>query len=97
MEKLFEKYSFELVFGMLGLLAGFVKVSQRMMCGAKITWRQVLGHSVISAFSCLMAGVLLDWIAPQLPLEAKMFLSGMTGYWGIAGLTFLFNSVAGRR
>ena len=97
MEKLFTKYSFELVFGLLGLLGGFVKISQKMLCGMHVSWRTVLAHSIISAFSCLMAGVLLDWLAPQLPLEAKMFLSGMTGYWGIAGLTFLFNSVVERR
>ena len=97
MNKLFEHYSFEVVFGLIGLLAGFVKVSQRMLCGTQVTWRQVIGHSIISAFSCLMAGMLLDWVAPELPLEAKMFLSGMTGYMGIAGLVKLIEKFGGGR
>jgi hypothetical protein len=95
MNKLFENYSFEIVFGLVGLLAGFVKVSQRMLQSTQVTWKQVVGHSIISAFSCLMAGMLLDWVAPELPLEAKMFLSGMTGYMGIAGLVKLMESTVG--
>ena len=97
MERLFDKQSFETVFIVLGLLAGFVKASQRMLRGEPIGVKAVFGHSVISAFSCLMAGIFLDWKAPQLPLEAKMFLGGMTGYWGIAGLSRLTEIFLGRR
>ena len=97
MNKLFENYSFEIVFGLVGLLAGFVKASQCLLCGKHVTWKQVLAHSVISAFSCLMAGMLLDWVAPELPMEAKMFLGGMTGYMGLVGLARLMESLTGLR
>ena len=97
MNSLFKSSSWETVLVLLGIFAGFVRASQRILRGDKIHVIEVLAHSVISAFSCLMSGLLLKAVFAGAPTEVILFLSGMVGYLGIAGLALLFETFLKRR
>ena len=93
MKSIIENCSFETVLAILGIFVGFVKSSQKVLLGGKLRFRDIVAQSIVSAFSCLMAGLLLKAVLPKTSIELMLFLSGMCGYLGVAGLAMLVETV----